>query len=322
MYGILFSIAASGFSTKTLADSSNKLYNNLRVSSDFAARLSYNDSNTTTWAIAGIDAHKIFTRSNRDFATLVFQPYLVHMSERSDNPHFSDNENTELTWRITNLNFHLDSRRRVNLKVGHFEIPFGLEKEIDTNGTINQYTFSERGIKADWGVSLNGIFSQWDYEIAISRGSGNDYSERDDSYVVSGRIGQEWSAPFAFGVSFFEGRVQTQTAPLESRFIGIDVSYRWQRYELLSELSFGEEDTQGIDRTSLLVEARWVNCDETISIYAQQKNRWDDSVLGSNNIRRHAVGVTYQFNRTIDFSGEISHQDSETTARLQGRIRL
>lgn len=301
---------------------SEGLQANLRLTSDFSSRAINVDGEHTQVSALGLDLHKVLSSEHRDIATVVFQPYVLHFSDEEQAPHFFDGDDTGLTWRIANVNIHLDERRRYNLKIGHFEIPYGLEYEIDTNGTLRQYSFPDRAIKVDWGATLNGGISRWNYELAVSRGSGNEYLERDDSYVVAGHLGQQWNRPFAVGFSFFDGRVQTAGAPIESRFIGINTSYRYGRYELLSELNYGHRGEAEDTVRSILLEGNWVNRDETIRLYVQQRERWTDFADGDTHDQQSLLGFSLQLNRLLETSGEWRRQNSENSFFLQGRVRL
>jgi len=297
-----------------------KAFTNIRLASDFSTRVILTEDDEKSVSVFGIDLHNIFSNTQKDLATLVFQPYVVHFSQKSSAPYYFDGDRSELTWRIANLNFHLDTKRRFNLKLGHFEIPFGLEYEVDSNGTLKQYSFSDRGLKADWGTSLNGTISRWNYEIALTRGSGNDYTDSDNTYVMSGRIGQEWDRPFALGFSIFEGRVQTQGEPLESTYLGIDTSYRWKQYQMLTEISFGEKSEH--NHRSALLEARWSSRDETLMFYLQKQKTWTQDDSNGITARKTLFGVTYQISRLFDLSTEWNKRSSDSALFIQVRVRI
>ncbi len=58
------------------------------------------------------------------------------------------------------------------VRIGHFEIPYGIEHAINTNGTLRNYRHSANlGIKADWGLAINGETTSFEYEVSASRGS-------------------------------------------------------------------------------------------------------------------------------------------------------
>ena len=164
---------------------------NTRWAVDISTRFSRDlrQNHHSSQQVVGFDLHKVFTGEQGDFATLVFQPYWVRLHD-VQNPgfYFDGGDDAELTWRIANINYTGLSYGSFNVRAGHFEVPFGLEQNIDTNGTLRQYSFRDRGIKADWGVSVNGVLSEFDYEVALTRGSGNNISERDEPRCLHLRL--------------------------------------------------------------------------------------------------------------------------------------
>ena len=135
----------------------------------------------------------------------------------------------QMTGQCSGRNFNvnikiLQDRRSLNIRLGHIEVPFGIEYPIDTNGRALDYAPWEPnfvGIKADWGVSLNGIKNGYEYEVALLRGSGNGYAsesvDREAPYFISGRIGATRNADFGFGLSSLTGRLLTPSREIVQR---------------------------------------------------------------------------------------------------------
>jgi hypothetical protein len=99
----------------------------------------------------------------------------------------------------------------LNVRVGHFYVPFGIQPWIDTHGTLLQSPAMEfSGLDRDWGVAIEGQNDKLEYQVGLSRGSGMDYFQRDGNFVLAGkvstpRIGEhlnDW-----LGISFLLGRV-------------------------------------------------------------------------------------------------------------------
>ncbi len=99
----------------------------------------------------------------------------------------------------------------LNVRVGHFYVPYGLQPWIDTHGTLLQSpTMRFTGDERDWGVAIEGQNDKLEYELGLTRGSGMRYFNKDNNYAVAGkistpRIGQrinEW-----LGASFLVGRI-------------------------------------------------------------------------------------------------------------------
>ena len=302
---------------------------NARVSLDFSTRQFYRDT-TDEWSdlnFIGLDFYKVFDNRGSDFATLTFQPYLGRLSEDLPrNTVFENPGEWELTWRISNINFKVLDRGRLNLRVGHFEIPYGLEQNIDTNGTLRQFTFTDRGIKVDWGVTANGIINGIEYEVAASRGSGNDYEDRLDPYIFSGRIGTNQNRNMVFGWSFFDGEVLGLNRTVKRRRTGIDLTVYRGNWEYLLEASVG--DTDRINGWSGFGEVVWVSPLQGVQTYLQFKRSnfnndasgsFDDSVsVGLKWLRRRALTVTSEYRH----SWFDDARPNEQRLTLQLRYRL
>ena len=168
-------------------DGPSPLTDNLRWAIDLAARPSFDDR-LDEWHSAfflGLDVHKVFGSESGDWGTLVLQPYLTRLDSPRHPPFFESNHDWELVWRIFNFNYTGIASGRFNVRVGHMEIPFGLEQVVNTNGTLRDYQHGRNiGVKADWGVSLNGELPAWDYEFSLTRGTGNEWSSRGDPFPL------------------------------------------------------------------------------------------------------------------------------------------
>lgn len=293
----------------------SKWKENLRYSFDFSSRGARDRSGNFVMSVAGFDMHKVFSTRNRDVGTLTFQPYLVYISDRDRAPYYFDDEKTALTWRIANFNWYILPNGLLNIRAGHFEVPFGLEQDVDTNGTLRQYSFSHRGVKADWGVSVNGIAQDFEYEFAITRGTGNEYSELYDPYIVSGRLGMNLNHSTNVGVSVFDGRVQGAQGATEQQHLGLDYSYFIYSFEFLSELSIGkiEDDASHL----ALFEFGWRNTTSTVHAYCQWKNEHVDTEEEIEK-REWALGLQLLPSRRWDLSTQASLQTKSETNKKKG----
>lgn len=278
--------------------------------------------------VYGFDLHKVFTGPNGDYGTLVFQPYLVHLNNIPNPPFFFDDGNDwELTWRIANFNYTGLGHGKFNVRIGHFEIPFGLEQNIDTNGTLRQYSFSNRGIKADWGASINGNLNKLDYELALTRGSSNEFLDRDDPYILSGRIGTPSHKNTIYGFSYFYGDVLAGTQTIRRKQLGLDIAHYYKQWEFLSELSGGENSD--IEVLNWLGEISWRNLFESVHLYTQTKtslskinNKWEDGFSLS-------VGIDWKFHKQLSLGSQVTHEfdnptgsNADLTAAFQLRARI
>lgn len=201
----------------------------------------------------------------------------------------------------------------LNVRIGHFYVPYGIQPWTDTHGTLLQSPAMEfSGIDRDWGVALEGQNDKLEYQLGLTRGSGMEYFERNNNFALAGklstpRIGEhlnDW-----LGVSFLVGRIFDPMAVERLRGFDMDekeekfkgnIVKRWRtgidgqkiagparlRFELSGGRDAGKENILG----------------EFFEIkYALgKKNRWTTSLQFEN--------LTQDLNR--------SRRDSDTTLRL------
>lgn len=270
---------------------------NLRVTLDLSTRVLYNTNTQRNFyaQFIGLDVHKVFTGPDGDMGTLLLQPYLTRLDDFVAHPGFYESgDDWELVYRIFNFNYTGLSRGGFNIRVGHMEIPFGLEHVVNTNGTLRDYIHGRNmGVKADWGVSLNGELPSYEYEVALTRGSGNEYSSRGDPFIFAGRIGTPRAKSLSFGLSAMHGKTQSAAETdntIERTRFGVDVIWETGPFTVLSEFSFG--DNQGTDLYNTIFEIDWHNDDETWLIYNQFQifgtdfaTGWDDNIINIFGIR-------------------------------------
>ncbi len=319
------------FAEQTKSNSMNSsLSTNLRWAADLSTRYINKSKNIgSSWQhVVGLDMHKVFSNEKGDFGTLLFQPYLVKLSNVQNPPfNFSDGDDWELTWRMANFNYTGLAQGKFNVRAGHFEVPFGLEQNLDTNGTIRQFTFSERGIKADWGMSLNGILEKLEYEIAVTRGSGSEFKSRDNPYLLSGRLGTLSNNNLVIGLSGFAGEILNATGTSNVKRVGFDVEYYIYQWQLLGEITGGTTNSK--ETANFFTEVSWRSPLETFHVYSQFRQNFkkiDNSYSDSTSIN---VGFDYDIKSYLSVSSELTHNietisgNSGTTNFIfQLRIRI
>jgi len=145
---------------------------------------------------------------------------------------------------------------RSNMKIGHFDVPFGLEPLIDTHPTLLQTQASKNiGFKRDWGMSVNGSLPSFDYEVAATLGCGGVEKiwREDGSHLLSGRIGTPSSENFQYGFSLLYGRVLPavyndypfERALLRKR-LGLDSQYFYRSYVFKGEIAYGKDEDRHV----------------------------------------------------------------------------
>ena len=271
---------------------------NLRWDLDLSHRaLIDEDGDVGYFGALGLDVRNVFAGAGgSDIATVILQPYLLRGDGLSPRPGiFSDDHDYALQWRIFNANVRLLDSGAANLRVGHFELPFGLEQNLDTNGTLRRTPHAQNfGFVADWGATLNGELEALDYELGWSRGSGNEYLDRGGDGVLSGRIGTPREGTTVLGASFVHGDFLRGATTVRRTRTAVDWTTLWRAWTFQAEASHGR-DSAALDTSRLLVEANWTNPHETHLAWFQL------------------------LHTTFDRSGD---HDTESEARLGYRARV
>ncbi|MFT2089359.1 hypothetical protein [Paraglaciecola sp. 2405UD69-4] len=315
-------------------NSLSMLKENTRWSIDFSSRATRNleIDRTSFTNVVGLDVHKVFSSSTSDIGTLIFQPYLVKLNNESNpNLTFDHANDAKVIWRMVNFNYTALSQGKLNIRIGHFEVPYGLEYLVDTNGTLRQLTFTDRGIKGDWGVSINGIMPKFEYEVALTRGTNQDITSSDNPYIFSGRLGTLSNKNFVTGLSWFTGDVLGNNGLTNIKKLGIDASYYYYQWEFIAESSIGK--TAQNDTVNTFVEALWKTPNEEFVAYLQLGYQQTEvASLESNRVDSSSywvVGVQWLNSQGIDLSAQYKNKlnDASTvevapTLSIQLRYRI
>lgn len=201
----------------------------------------------------------------------------------------------------------------LNMRVGHFYVPFGIQPWIDTHGTLLQSPAMEfTGVDRDWGIGIEGQNDKFEYQLALTRGSGMEYFKRDGNFVLSGkistpRIGEhlnDW-----IGFSFLGGKLFNP--------MGVDKLRSWDMDEKNEKFngSVLKEWRLGIDGQKIAGPAR-LRFEISGGKDAKKENVLGEFFearlpLGKNNrwsAQAQLENLTQDLNRSI--------RDSDTTVRL------
>ncbi len=279
---------------------------NARLSLDFSSRLVRNlNADASAYVnVVGLDFYKVFSGRGGDWAMLTVQTYFTKLEDMAARPGFFEGpDDSELVYRILNINFTDLGKDLPNFKVGHMEVPFGLEHVVNTNGTLRDFMHGPNiGVKADWGISLNAEKATFEYELALLRGSGIEYSDTGDPYLLAGRIGTSRDKDLAVGLSFFEGQSQNfgvADRTVSRSRIGVDAIWQVAPLTVLAEVSAGENE--GVDVLNSILEFDWYNPSESWMVFYQLQSfrsnppsGWQTSLTGNLGVR-YAPGSHWSF---------------------------
>ena len=316
------------------SDSVDWWYDNLRWTVDLSSRVTWFESldEVSPENVVGLDLHKVFSSSGRDWGTMILQLYLTRIDNHPSPPPFIEgSDDWELVPRIANFNFTGFGSSKFGIRIGHFEIPFGLEVPIDSNGTLRQLpTAREFGTKVDWGAGINGVLlsHELEYEVTLSRGSGVEYFDRDNPFIAAGRIATRDGRFPTFGLSALHGEVAGRAGTSTRRTrVGLDAQSFLGVFGMLAQLSAGEDDDMHV--ANGYVEVNRCNSTETLLAYCQATVFTQDREDGWVDASYLAPGIRYkpdshwnlsgQFERTIT---EFSGKNEASVLRVQARYRF
>ena len=320
--GVVAAADNASFAGEGASDARQAWADNLRWAIDVTAQeqLDLDADEQFEGYVAGLDLHKVISNGRRDIGTLILQPYFVWLPGDRGRPAFFDGNEATLTWRIANFNYVALPRGKLNVRVGHFEVPFGLEQDVDTNGTLRQYSNGENlGLKADWGVSINGRLPRVHYEIGLTRGTGQEYFDAGKPYAISARIGSPPDRNLIAGISAFRGRVAGAEGLAERRRIGTDVRWLSGPLEFMVEASVGKDGDD--DTRSWLAEAAWSNRSNTGLLYLQQE-QVDFETSRSRDLRASRIGVRWSLTNRWTIAAQIGRTVRWDAGRIDSNVGL
>lgn len=297
-----------------------------RFAWDFSSRSVYQSASNQWGAVnaVGLDYAKAFSGSYQDVGTLVAQAYYTRIDDVHARPAFFEDEHDgELVYRIFNFNITALPGLLPNIRIGHMEVPYGLEQTLDTNGTLRQYSpMQNLGIKADWGVSINQQHRGFEYEVAVSSGGGQSLARQDGSYVVSGRFGSSQDRNVVVGGSFYRSLLG---GVIRER-VGLDLQYFFGRQTVFAEVSTGKNDAD--DVVNALVEFNQATRRESWLWYVQTTYHSQHFAGERDNKIGMAVGMKYEpsarFIASLQVGKTLQSPDDQHpgTLSLQARYRI
>lgn len=336
---------------------SESLGGNWRMTVDLSGGADVSGGHVTFLNTVGFDTHKVVSSPSGDWATVVMQGYLT----RADHTAEGKPDDASFMFRIFNANITRFGRGHFNVRVGHFEVPFGLEHVINTNGTLRDFMHGHNiGVKADWGVGLNGSWRKGEYEVTWSRGTETSLSASGGSYLFAGRVGMPSDGNLVLGVSALRGRVRNLRATAEWRAdvgpeaiepeamplvdeavaagvidryrVGADVAWYRGVYGVLAESAYGEDSgPDGVARRTVvnaLAEVNRTNSDDRVLTYFQGRLFSHETAAGWSRQVNGALGIRFAVDRHWSVSAEYSQRlpgsdrAQERALRLQLRHRF
>lgn len=314
---ILCALATPAIADGTLTPSA-PWADNMRFALDLSSRVTHYDHlhETGYTHVAGLDLHKVFSGHNGDIGTLIVQLYWTRIDNLLMRPGFFDGpDDSELVYRIVNFNYTGLGAQAPHFRIGHFEIPYGLEHLIDTNGTLRDYTHGRNlGVKADWGVTINGELPTLEYEVSYSLGGGQDLERKNDAFVWAGRIGTPRDDNSVYGLAFYHAELNR----IERNRLGLDAQWYYNLWGLYGQLDIGEDGDN--DVLNGVLELNWRNANEAYLLFFQNQYFSSDRSSGDERAWRHNLGLRYTPDSHWEFSAMYQHDSDVFSGTREARV--
>lgn len=194
----------------------------------------------------GFDYLQRFSGEKGDWGALAIQGRAVYSGA------FDEDSHDELQLQLYNAYFKYKAGI-ADVWLGHNRIPFGLGSYLDSHALLLQpLAMRGYGYDRDWGVGATHDFQWGDASLALSTGSGMRL-DFDGNYLVSGRVSKGVLSQdnYNIGISTSIGQPldtmgyeKVMPDPVETRLVGTDMTYLWNRLENRFEAAVGEKDDQ------------------------------------------------------------------------------
>ena len=235
---------------------------------------------------AGFEVQKKFSTATKTAASLNYQGRVVyrnHWLDTAADPMGMDADAWEYETHNAYVDFYnlLGDPGRFNLRAGRFYLPFGLNSQTDTHGTLLQLSNDRLfGADRDWQLTAYGNASEHlDYMASYVFGAGPDQKLDGQAGMAVGRIGFNNDYVFERGLEAgvsgaFGERIDPHAGiagPLRTWRLGADVRQRLDSeigpFTLTGEAAAGEDGESTV--WSGLAQADWLHPGRSWGLAAQ-----------------------------------------------------
>jgi hypothetical protein len=250
----------------------------------------------------GFEALKKFSTETRTWGALDVQARLVRRDGFTDSPNDREGLDRE-GWLFEYHNLYADlydvagGPGTANVRLGRYYVPFGLNGQTDTHGTLLQLS-NERdfGFERDWQAGIWGeLTSDLDYGAYWLAGSGYDLESKGQSGLAAARLSLAGSFASEYGleggVSGLSGERLAGPAVVETRRAGADV--RWRRGAGPGTLAWTTEAAGGRDGRDAVWtqvhQADWLHRSRRWGLSAQFRRFWQERLSAESSVAAEAT---------------------------------
>ena len=201
------------------------------ISGAVDTRLEISDFKDVMYALHGAEVNIKYTyadeRGDR-LITFIQVPYSSHYKSEMFLHHYGD------AYLIVK-----GSLEQPNIKIGRFDIPFGLLKTFDSHFSIAPQLFDRSlGLKKDIGAEVFGYYKIFTYDISFTQGFNSFEKPRNDRPITF-RLGLDNDA-VKYGISYLNA-THSMGAMAKTKRIGIDIEKNINPIILRGEVVIGRE---------------------------------------------------------------------------------
>ena len=270
---------------------------------------------------AELDLQHPITRKGNARGSLVLQ---VLAEDPPDLRHGQDIQIGEAYF-VYRLPVESDFNSTAYLKVGQFQIPFGLLAVYDPHLLILQPLYAQSlGVRTDFGAALSGrVYGFLNYDLSVTTGTGPNHLDINPNRVVSFRLGRTFTTRNGVvnvGGSLLQGRLPITDLTADHPFaVELPPSgrVRADRGGFVSKSRIGGDASYGFNRTTARGEvvAGADNDQRVLGYYAEGDYRFTGRTSaavsrslfiypeGNSSATRESLGLTYASSANLTFRG-------------------
>ena len=196
---------------------------------------------------------------------------------------------------------------RNNIRIGHFDVPFGFEPDVDTHPTLLQTLHMLNfGYVKDWGISMGGQLESIDYEVGMFTGTGENFMLDRGAYLLSGRITNPNIETFRWGISAAGGKTMREDGNVLSLWrMGFDTQYYYAQWTFKGEIYGGQTDSH--TAYGILGEVDYTFPGENLELELQFQRSSNNTDLPDSDTTALIAGLTYKLSESWAVRSAYSH---------------
>ncbi len=207
---------------------STTLFGAVDINGAIDTRLEITDFKDMMYSLHGAELNIKYTYANEGgdrLLAFIQIPYSTHYKSDMFLEHFGD------AYLIVK-----GSLKQPNIRIGRFDIPFGLIKTFDSHTTLLPQLFDKSlGLKKDIGAEVFGFYKMFTYDVSFTQGFNSFDMPRNDKPITA-RIGIETDA-IKGGVSYLNA---THSTDGEMKRISIDFEKNINPFVVRGEAVLGK----------------------------------------------------------------------------------